>query len=149
MAVESCAGAVLDREYERLLQYAGPLPGHRFATLQVNKHEQIKKDPVFISLRNGSGEGGSRFLGLLHECPLYLLKKSLQLELPTIYAEAHALYRTRNSLAHTGTTEAGKKSGLLAITGDGALDGLRTANAVLNWFGEAGTHVPDHQFIQQ
>jgi hypothetical protein len=146
MAVESCAGAVLDREYDDLLARTSESREHRCVTVQVNRSETLKKDPIFISLRSGSGEGGSRFLGLLHECPLYLIGKSLQRDNLKAYSDAHALYRTRNSLAHTGLIEAGK-SGLLSVSMDGAILSLSTANVILNWFGEKGTHLPDGQFI--
>ncbi|MCX6035846.1 MAG: hypothetical protein NTV38_12860 [Chloroflexi bacterium] len=147
MAVESCAGIILDREYERITKKAKSSSKHRCVTIKVNKKESIRKDPVYVALRAGAGEGGSRFLNLLHACPLYLLGKSLQLNKPKLYQQAHSLYRTRNDLAHTGTTTEGK-DGLLPVTREGAFIAIETANAVLKWFGERGTCIPTDDFVQ-
>ncbi|MGO8689397.1 MAG: hypothetical protein ACLQLG_07160 [Thermoguttaceae bacterium] len=147
MAAESCAGAVLDREYDRRLGETPQSLSHRYVTIQVSRQERVTKDPVFLALRAGGGDGRGRFLRLLHECPLYLLGKSLQLDQPTTYSNAHSLYRTRNSLAHTGTTEIGKAQ-LLPVSYDGAITALKTANAVLGWFGESGTCIPSNEFIE-
>lgn len=146
-AIESCAGSVLDREYNRLLSQSSQSSAHRCVTIQVNKQESVNKDPVFIALRTGTGDGGSRFLPLLHECPLYLLGHSLKLDEPDMYRQAHALYRTRNSLAHTGTTDI-QKSGLLDVDYQGAMTALTVANNILDWFGEKGTSIPNNDMIE-
>ena len=147
MAVESCAGTILDREYDRIRSETPRSQIHRFLTIQVNQNESVTRDPVFIALRGGGGNGGSRFLSLLHECPLYLLGRSLQVQHQATYSKANSLYRTRNSLAHTGTTDIAK-GGLLPVSHDGAMTALETANAVLDWFGEMGTCVPNVEMIE-
>jgi hypothetical protein len=146
MAVESCAGTILDREYDRIKSEAPQSISHRCLTIQVNQNESVIKDPVFVALRAGSGDGGSRFLSLLHECPLYLLGKSLMDQHQATYSKASSLYRTRNSLAHTGTTDTGN-DGLLPVSYDGAMTALETANKVLDWFGEMGTCIPNAEMI--
>ncbi|NQU25431.1 MAG: hypothetical protein HQ567_29450 [Candidatus Nealsonbacteria bacterium] len=146
-AVEACAGNVLDREYDRLVGQLLPSTDHRRITIQVNQQESVDKDPIYLALRNGTGDGGSRFLTLLHESPLYLLRRSLKVDEPETYRQAHSLYRTRNSLAHTGTTDA-EKSGLLDVNYKGAIMALTTANSILNWFGEKGTCVPNDDMVE-
>lgn len=145
-AVESCAGSVLDREYDQLLNSSTSSAKYRCVTIKVNQKESITKDPIYIALRNGSGDSGSHFLALLHECPLYLLKRSLKYDNPEVYSQVHALYRTRNSLAHTGTIDV-NKTGLLNVDYDGAMTALTVANDVLAWFGEKGTSIPSLEFI--
>lgn len=147
MAVESCADTILDREYDRITKEEESSPKHRFVTITVNKKESTRKDPVYGALREGAGEGGSHFLSLLHECPLYLLGKSLELDKPSVYQKAHSLYRTRNALAHTGTTTE-TKDGLLPVTREGAIIAIETANAVLEWFGERGTCIPNDDYVE-
>lgn len=145
-AIEACAGTVMDREYENLRTQTSS-PAHRLITIQVNKHETIVKDPIYRSLRNGAGEGGSHFLSLLHETPLYLLGRSLKHDIPDTYQQAHSLYRTRNCLAHTGEIDS-KKEGLFDVNSSGALQALAVMNDVLEWFGEDGTTIPDMGFIE-
>ncbi len=145
--IESCAGSALDREYGRLLSESSPSAAHRRVTIQVSQNESVDKDPIYLALRNGTGDGGSRFLSLLHECPLYLLGRSLKLDNSELYRQAHSLYRTRNSLAHTGTTDI-QKSGLLSVDYDGAMIALTTADRVLRWFGEKGMCIPDNEMIE-
>jgi hypothetical protein len=147
MAVESCAGVILDREYDRLVAQVPSSREHRCVSIQVSQGELVRKDPIFALLRSSSGDGGSRFLPLLHECPLYLIGRSLSLDQPTTYSKAHALYRTRNSLAHTGTSPMGKE-GLLPVSHNGAIAALETANAILAWFGEQCTPLPDNTFVR-
>ena len=146
-AIESCAGSVLDVEYERRLNEPAHGPEHRFITIQVNRNEFVTKDPIYFAMRNGVGDGGSRFLTLLHECPLYLLGRSLKIGDPELYRQSHSLYRTRNSLAHTGTID-GQQTGLLTVDSNGAMNAIRVANQVLQWFGESGTTVPDYEMVE-
>ena len=146
-AIESCAGSTLDAEYERQLNEPCHGPEHRFITIQVTRNDSVTKDPIYLALRNGSGDGGSRFLTLLHECPLYLLGRSIKIGNAELYRKAHSLYRTRNRLAHTGTTE-GRQDGLLAVDFKGAMDAIRIANEVMDWFGEPSTVVPDHEMVE-
>lgn len=146
MAIESCAGYVLDCEYESVRKTKAKSSAYRCLTIKVNNKQSVKKDPIYLALRSGTGEGGSHFLPLLHECPLYLQQRSLLLDDPRTYQRAHALYRTRNGLAHTGTTDA-EKDGLLPISSKGALEAMETANAVLAWFGQRGTSIPTLKFV--
>jgi hypothetical protein len=144
-AIEACAGNVIDREYGNKLKQA-PLAAHRRVTITVNRRETIVKDPIYEALRCSSGEGGSQFLALLHEIPLYLLERSLMLDKQQTYQLAHSVYRTRNCLAHTGTTD-DRKGGLLDVSEDGALTSLQVMNDVFDWFGERGTTIPRSGFI--
>ncbi len=146
-AIESCAGTVLDREYDRLLNDSSPSTAHRRVTIKVSQHESVNKDPVYLALRNATGAAGSRFLTLLHESPLYLLGRSLKLDKPELYRQAHSLYRTRNSLAHTGTTDL-KKTGLVDVDSKGAMTALTVASSILEWFGEEGIVIPDNAMVK-
>ncbi len=58
MAVESCAGTILDRDYARILNQTPPSKSHRFVTIQASRDEWVTKDDVYLSLRASGGEGG-------------------------------------------------------------------------------------------
>ena len=136
----------MDFRYEQLVA-SGSTTQHRFVTIQVNAHEKVTKDPIYLALRGSSGSDGSQFLTLLHEIPLYLEGRSLRQENAELYRKAHALYRTRNCLAHTGELNPNKE-GLLEVTREGAVDGIRTMNGVMEWFGESGTSVPTFDMVE-
>jgi hypothetical protein len=85
MAIEVCAGSALDRDYEQLLSNSVESTAHRLVTIQVNAKESIRQDPIYLALRGSSGDGGSKFLSLLHEVPQYLLRRSLKYQEPDLY----------------------------------------------------------------
>jgi hypothetical protein len=130
IAIETLAGTCIEEEHQRLLGET-PAPAHiRAVECQEGKKGKFE-DPVYKYLRDTG-----RFPNLLHELPLYVMKKSLKLEAPEVYNQARKLYQTRNSLAHRG--EPKKHNALLPVGVSGAVAALECASQVFAWFGVPG-----------
>ena len=95
-------------------------------------------DPVFKRLCNGRPS----FRDLLHERPLYLLKRSLLLEDKSLFDAGLALYGTRNAISHTGVVE-DPNDARWPIDEEHARRGLEVARSLFAWFGApADFHLP-------
>jgi hypothetical protein len=94
-----------------------------------------KKDPVYMLLVDGQ-----RFSRLLHEAPLYLLRRSLLKDDAELFRRSIRLYRTRNRLSR-GQAVTGNED-YCSVDQDGALESLDTAIRVFQWFGIAGYVLP-------
>lgn len=142
IAVESLARTKLDREYVRILDgqvhashmniVAFPIPGGEFK----------KKDPIYSLLIEGD-----QFSRLLHEMPLYLLRRSLMNENHALFTACLQLYRTRNRLSH-GKAIVSSDNSLFQLNRDGSLQALQAAIGVYNWFGEGGYQLPDLERVE-
>jgi hypothetical protein len=131
LGIETLAGTRLDEELQKFLAATPPPPHIRAAESQDGRKKGDLEDPVYKHLRSAG-----RFPNLLHELPLYVLQKSLKLEVPEAYKQARRLYQTRNSLAHRG--EPAKDKDFLPIDVHGAVDAIKCANEVFAWFGARG-----------
>jgi hypothetical protein len=102
--------------------------------LQALLSTKVAKDPVFdlISATDRMGR-------LLHEQPLYLVRKSLLLENEALYAKALVLYNTRNKIMHEGGPP--DEQNPLPIDDRGAWTACNTARDVLAWFGDHGPYL--------
>jgi hypothetical protein len=141
IAIESLAQYELNKNYEAAV-LAEPPPSHlNILEFQQPGGKTVKKDPVFSLLTESENFGK-----LLHEAPLYLMRRSLLKEFPTLYAKARALYGTRNRLSHGQTVEPNNEK-LLQIDQEGAISAAATAVAVFDWFGQSGYYVPDRKMI--
>lgn len=78
-----------------------------------------------------AGTGG--FKRLLHECPLYLFKRSLLLDEPDTYKNAVELYAARNKTAHGDS--AAPTYGRFSPSAESAVCALDTAIDVIRWLG--------------
>lgn len=144
IACESVAAQQIDRAYDDLRKAPVKHATHRFVK-QRTPTGDVEKDPVFERLR--SFEKGA-FLSSLHELPLYLWARSLQDDNPQLYRTAHALYKTRNKIAHLGgLTEESEK--ILPITSDGSQQALDCAVGVFDWFGvDAKQLLPRNEMLR-
>jgi hypothetical protein len=131
LAIEALAGTVIDEEHQKLVTATPVPPQIRAVESQEGGTKGELEDPVFKYLRKTG-----RFPELMHELPLYVLRRSLKLEDPEIYKQARKLYQTRNSLAHRGETS--KDRDLFPIDIYGAVDALKCATEVFAWFGVSG-----------
>jgi hypothetical protein len=133
IAVESMATSVIGEEYERLLQ-ASPVPDYvRVIEVAIGGGQRQRLDPIYRSLTTRG-----RFELLMHEVPLYVLRRSLRIENEPLSQRAVALYRTRNELAHAGEAEFGDQT--LPITRAGSIAALSCAVEVFGWFGVRGNY---------
>ena len=127
IAVEVAAAERLEQQYRDVVAANSTL--HRVVRIPVRADEVVPKDPVYELL-----SAGGSFARMLHERPLYLANRSLLIDDARAYGRALCLYRTRNKIAHEGTSPGEEQ--YLAITADGAQDGLETALLVLRWLGD-------------
>src|SRR6266568_2699070 len=132
IAVEVLVGTVLDEQHEKLLT-AMTVPAHiRLVESQEGRTKGAPEDPVYNCIRNRG-----KFTEYLHELPLYVWKRSLKLERPELFSQAHKLYQTRNSLAHRGEPCGGKDQ--FPVDAYGVMDALKCATEIFAWFGVPGT----------
>jgi hypothetical protein len=97
----------------------------------VSSQQQI--DPVYKALEKRSNHD---FRTLLHELPIYVLRKSLLREQPALYDKLTTLRKQRNALAHGGETpREGPAAYALAKAA------LATAIDAFSWFGARGKYV--------
>jgi hypothetical protein len=136
IACESVAAQQIDRAYDDLRKAPTKSTTHRFVKCKTPDGD-VDKDPVFERLR--STEKGA-FLSSLHELPLYLWSRSIQGEKPQLYRTAHALYKTRNKVAHLGgLTEESDKT--LPITREGSKQAIDCAVQIFDWFNVNASHL--------
>lgn len=142
IAVEALAQHELTRIYEEALA-TDPPPDHlNILNIALPGGKTGRKDPVFALLTESDNFGR-----LLHEAPLYLMRRSLLDELPELFRRAKSLYGTRNRLGHGQSVEP-EHEHLLQLDADGAKSAVQTAVEVFDWFGIAGYHVPDHKAVE-
>lgn len=142
IAVEALAQHELTRIYEEALLMTLP-PIH----LNILDFSQaggvvVKKDPIFSLLTESDNFGR-----LLHEIPLYLIRRSLLKEKPDLYKQAKNLYGTRNRLSHGQAIPVGENNRLQVDAG-GANMAVGIAVDIFNWFGKNGYHIPDRQMFE-
>jgi hypothetical protein len=143
IAVEVLVGTVLDEEHDKLLRSTPPPAQIRVVESQEGRTKGSLEDPVYDCIRNRA-----KFTEYLHELPLYVLKRSLKLERPELFSQAHKLYQTRNSLAHRGEPCGGKDQ--FPVDAYGVIDALKCAIEIFAWFGVPGEwSIPFEQGIEQ
>lgn len=127
VSTEVAVSSAVDEAYQRA-KSAEKDDVFRIITLQQAKGAQVRKDPIFEGLTE-------RFdaAKLLHQIPLYALRRSLMVEDHKLYTRVRSLYETRNSLLHSGRRH--KNFNLLSLDRRGAADGIRTAHDLFEWLG--------------
>ncbi|MFD1122014.1 hypothetical protein ACFQ2T_05835 [Methylophilus flavus] len=136
-AVESLVQHELTRHYEEALAAHVP-PGHlNIMTTAIGGGRTSKKDPIYALLTDGDN-----FPRLLHEAPLYLIRRSMLIEAPLLYKNARMLYATRNRLSHGQTIDSTDHT-RLQINSDGSGSAVQIALEVFAWFDIQGYHFPD------
>jgi hypothetical protein len=91
-------------------------------------------DPIYDRLRKAARRD---FRTLLHELPMYALRRSLLLEDKRLYDALVTLHDTRNDLVHLGESGGRPK---LEVSRDGARRALTHAEAAFRWFGASGRY---------
>jgi hypothetical protein len=142
IAIESLAQHELSKAYEAALLADVP-PGHlNVVAMNLAGGQTTKKDPIYSLLTEQENFGR-----LLHEAPLYLLRRSLLCEAPALFAKAKSLYGTRNRLSH-GQPVAQANSNLLPVDPRGSNLAAQIAVDVFSWFGQTGFRSPDRKMIE-
>ncbi len=127
MAIESLALEKLDSAYDSVMQERST--DHRVVCFPAAGGKDAWKDPIYELLR-----ARDDFKHLLHEQPLYLIKRSLLREDKDLYDDAIRLYRTRNKLVHRGSPPLEKE--YLPLTVGGSKSALLIAIKVVRWLGD-------------
>jgi len=126
LSVESLAYTKLDEKYQSFLEHGDPTGMIRVVTIRGDK----KEDPIYKMMRERT-----HFRLLLHECPLYLEKRSLLLENEPLYQQAMKLYSTRNKIAHLGELPSDQKGDYFNLDLLGAISALECTKDIFKWFG--------------
>lgn len=138
IAVEAMTGTVLDQHYERALRERKDDNQIRVRVVPLPRGESKLRDPVFEFISaSTSGDFSARRLDVL---PLYLLGRSLLVDLPTVYRDCVKLFRTRNKIAHLGQPNRDDEK-LLSLNRSGGIAALETACQVFEWFGVGGEYI--------
>jgi hypothetical protein len=142
IAAESLAQHELTGIYENALGSDDPPTYLNIVNVDQAGGKKIKKDPIYELLT-----ASDNFGRLLHEVPLYLLRRSLLDEDQALYSRAISLYRSRNRLSH-GQAITSANDNLLQIDRAGSGRAVRTAVDIFAWFGQSGYYVPNSTSIQ-
>ena len=129
VAMESGAAGVLERKYSTLKAEDEAAPIEYRLTAIKTSSGTIWKDPVYEALCKSTN-----FSMLLHERPLYLLKRSLLHDDQGLFRTALDVYKARNKLVHRGEVGDGHKLSI-AVDTQGAENAAACAAKVLEWFG--------------
>jgi len=128
IAVEAVATETLTQAYNEVV--ADPARRPEFRVREITDREGTRRaDPIYRMLSRGNN-----WRTLVHELPLYLFGRSLQLDEPALYEQLNALQNTRNAIAHGNRPDASQNS--LPITGEAALDAVARAKDAFRWFGK-------------
>lgn len=135
IAAETMASTVLEETYEALLKNGDPTDTIRLLSLPPKGGI---KDPIYEYLSSKTD-----FIHLIHQLPLYLLRRSLLVEDERLYQNARKLYATRNKIVHRGELSNDEKpSSYLPISEMGAREAIECAIGLFRWFG-----VPEEYII--
>lgn len=134
ISIESLLAHTYDKCYEIEVKRIIPKKSLRMVNSGSNS-----KDPIWKALMDRTD-----FKKLLHEAPLYLLKKSILLENELLYHNLIKLYNTRNKIVHWGAPIIHDNDRLISINEAGADQALQMAIAVYNWFG-----ITDYDFMNK
>ena len=130
-AIESAASFILAKAYADAVSSAAS----HFRIVSIQGEE---RDPIWEHLSKGTS-----FRALLHERPLYLLRRSLLVEEKGIYDNARRLYASRNKYAHGAQPQ----ENTLQLVRQDALLAIQCARAVLEWFGEDARYPAREDFV--
>lgn len=130
-AVEVLAADVVHRAFTTALATPTATADLRIIDRTVSKGASIRKDPIYEQLQSAARR---KFSLLLHELPLYVMRRSLLQDDEALYNSALKLQESRNVLVHRGTS-AGPNDTFPATLA-GARAALGVAKRVFQWFGE-------------
>ena len=128
IAAETMASTVLEETYEAFLKNGDPTGTIRLLALPPKGGI---KDPIYEYLSSKSD-----FVQLIHQLPLYLLRRSLLVEDERLYQNARKLYATRNKIVHRGELSNDENlSSYLPISEVGAREAIECTVGLFRWFG--------------
>lgn len=142
ISIESVARSATEAQYLRLLterKKAGE-SAMRFVRIRTTKTTEVTKDPIFEYLIKQDNFGR-----LLHEIPLYVMRRSMMLEEKSLFDDCKNLYSTRNVLGHGAKSPDDKP--LLTLDRAGSESALATAVRAFAWFGHSNFHVPIYDSV--
>jgi hypothetical protein len=141
MAMEVGFGIALDGAYDDALKEPDNTR-YRILKIPIGGGKFALKDPIYDRLRERDN-----FSSRMHEMALYVLGRSLREDDSALYQDALVLYRSRNKIAHLGTTENAEEE-VLPIEREGAKKALRISADCLTWLGlYPGFKLPKLQFL--
>lgn len=141
IAAETMASTVLEETYTALVNNGDPTDTIRLVALPPKGGI---KDPIYEYLSSKSD-----FVQLIHQLPLYLLRRSLLVEDEKLYQNARKLYATRNKIVHRGELANDETSSYLPISETGAREAIECAIGLFRWFGVSeGYIVPKRAFYK-
>ena len=142
ISTEVAFGTVIDETYGRVLT-AQDDERFRVIALAQAGGVTVRKDPIYERLRHRSD-----FNVLLHELPLYVLRRSLLAEDQALYADAKRLYSTRNQVVHSGALVENETNQHFRLDAGGAMAALQTAAALFSWLKlKEDFPLPDGEFV--
>jgi hypothetical protein len=128
IAAETMASTILENTYKTFLKSGDPT--HTIRLLSLPPKGDIK-DPIYDYLSSKTD-----FVQLIHQLPLYLLRRSLLVENEQLYQNAKKLYATRNKIVHRGDLSNNEQpSSHLPINEIGAREAIECAAGLFEWFG--------------
>jgi hypothetical protein len=141
MAMEVGFGVALDGAYDAALKEPENIR-YRVLRIPIGGGKFTLKDPIYDRLRERDN-----FSIRVHEMALYVLGRSLREDNDVLYRDALMLYRSRNKIVHSGTTEDAQEE-VLPIEREGAAAALRISADCLTWLGlYQGFNLPKIQFL--
>ncbi len=143
IAIETLAATKLDEIYKSLLDAGDPSGTLRIVSIPRSGNTTIKKDPIYTALSDTD-----KFSYLLHEMPLYLLRRSILIENEALYQKALKLYRTRNKIVHRGELPLAGENNFFKVNESDAKEALNCAKGVIKWFSITDDYIiPERGFI--
>ncbi len=124
IALETALTTRFEEEYKRNLNKKKSPSFLRIQNVIVNIKNNHKKDSVYKYLMENA-----KFPQLLHEVPLYLLKRSLCIDDPSLYDRLLKHKEKRNQIAHEGNSDATSSSRKIA------LEVLEDTERAMKWLG--------------
>jgi hypothetical protein len=129
ISVETMASVKLDEAYQSLLHEGDSKGEIRLISIPQRGGGNVVKDPIYEYLSNKAD-----FKQLIHERPLYLLRRSLLTENEQLYRKALKLYSTRNKIVHKGDLTNNQNSSYFEISMAGAIEAIKCAAKLFEWF---------------
>ena len=124
IAIESLLANFYDTLYDKKLSV---LKKDRKLRI-VKDHKGVYKDPIFKALIDRTD-----FKKLLHEVPMYLMKKSIFIENEPLYHSLLKLYNTRNKIVHWGAPLDENENERIPLTEQGANKAFDIALDTFKW----------------
>jgi hypothetical protein len=135
ISAETVARIKLDEIYNALLQ-----EGDARDTLRIVSSQKggsvVVEDPIYKYLSDKPD-----FRLLLHERPLYVLRRSLLIDQQDLYHNAMKLHSTRNKIAHQGEIPIGGETSYFGITKPDAQAAIECAINLFKWFGVSDEYI--------